>query len=265
MSLIAIDPASREYSVVVEDCSSRARISPDGRRVAYQKADALWVQGLDSGAEPIRIVDLAGATAGSPAAWSSDGKQLIISLGPPRRKTSGWLHTTMRVNVDGSDRKELPIPTEDNVQDWSTDGRWLLTASSRGAKFGWQLYVMRPDGTEQRQITEGGNPFYARFSPDGQRVLYTDNARGNQSGIWIVDVDGTNARRVLAIDRNTNGSACWSPDGKQMAVTFSPLNPGAQADGDRPPIKVEVIDVERGGQSKIILLDLGQTDMPDWR
>ena len=201
VSLIAIDPASREYRVVVEDCSGRARISPDGRRVAYSKADALWVQGLDRGAEPVRVVDLAGATAGSPAAWSPDGKQLIISLGRHDEKRQGWMHTTVRVNVDGSDRKELPIPAEDNVQDWSADGRWLLTASSRNAKIGWQLYVMRPDGTEQRQITEGGNPFYARFSPDGRRVLYTDNARGDQSGIWIVDADGKNARRVLPVDR----------------------------------------------------------------
>ncbi len=265
VSLVAIEPASRVSSVVVPDCSGRARISPDGRLVAFQMADRLCVRGLDNGAEPIRILDLDGATAGSPAAWSSDAKQLVISLGRHDEKRNGWLYTTIRVNLDGLDRKELPIPTEDGVQDWSSDGRWLLTASSRGAKLGWRLYVMKPDGTEQRPITEGGNPFYARFSPDGQRVVYTDNARGNQSGIWIVGVDGANARRVLAVDKNTIGSACWSPDGKQMAVTFSPLNPGAQADGDRPPIKVEVIDVERGGQSKTILLDLMQTDMPDWR
>ena len=29
---------------------------------------------------------------------------------PPRREASGWMHTTVRVNVDGSDRKELTIP-----------------------------------------------------------------------------------------------------------------------------------------------------------
>ena len=90
------------------------------------------------------------------------------------------------------------------VQDWSSDGRWLLTASHRGAKIGWQLYVMRPDGTEQRRITWGGNPYYARFSPDGRRVLYTDNGREKESGIWIVDVDGKNGRRVFPTDFETN-------------------------------------------------------------
>ncbi len=265
VSLIAIDPASREYRVVVEDCSGRARISPDGRRVAHSKADALWVQGLDRGAEPVRVVDLAGATAGSPAAWSHDGKQLIISLGRHDDKLQGWMHTTVRVNVDGSDRKELTIPAQDNVQDWSADGRWLLTASSRNAKIGWQLYVMRPDGTAQRQITQGGNPFYARFSPDGRRVLYTDGARGDQSGIWVVDADGKNARRVLPIDRKMESSACWSPDGKRIAVAISPLNANPQAGRDSQRLQVVVVDLDDGGQSKIIVPGLGGTDMPDWR
>ena len=233
--------------------------------MAYEKDDALWVRGLDRGAEPARVVDLAGATAGSPAAWSPDGKQLIISLGRHDEERRAWVYTTVRINVDGSDRKELPIPAEDNVQDWSSDGRWLLTASSRNAKIGWQLYVMRPDGTEQRRITEGGNPFYARFSPDGRRVLYTDGARGDQSGIWIVDADGKNARRVLPVDRNTMGSACWSPDGKRIAVTFSPLNPNPQAGRDPQPLQVVVVDLDGGGQSKIVLPGLGGTDMPDWR
>ena len=67
--------------------------------------------------------------------------------------------------------EELAIPTEDGVQDCSSDGRWLLTASSRNARIGWQLYVMRTDGEGGRRITEKGNPFYARFSPDARKVL----------------------------------------------------------------------------------------------
>jgi Tol biopolymer transport system component len=265
VSLIAIDPGNREHSVVLDDCSMRARISPDARRVAYQKDDALWVRGLDKAAEPNRVVNLAGATPGCHAAWSPDGTQLIISLGRRDEVRQRWVHTTLRVNVDGSDRKELPIPTEDNVQDWSPDGQSLVTASSRGAKIGWQLYVMRPDGTGQKRITEGGNPFYARFSPDGRRVIYTDGARGDQSGIWVVDVDGTNARRVLPVDRNTIGSACWSLDGKRIAVTLGPLNPTTQPGRDAQSVQVVVVDLDGGGKSKIILPDSDQTDMPDWR
>ena len=227
----------------------------------------LWVRGLDNGAEPSRILDLDGATAGSPAAWSFDGKQLIISLGrrDEERQCVG-LYNLSRQCSTGRTRKELPIPTEDDVQDWSRDGRWLLTASSRGAKIGWRLYVMRPDGTEQRPITEGGNPFYARFSPDGQHVVYTDNARGNQSGIWIVGVDGTNARRVLPVDQNRIGSACWSPDGKQDCRDAGlPESGETSRVAIRESVQLVVVDLDTGKQSKIFLPNLGRTDMPDWR
>ena len=90
---------------------------------------------------------------------------------------------------------------------------------------------MRPDGTEQRRITEEGNPFYARFSPDGRRVLYTDNGRGEQSGIWVVDVDGKNARLVFPVDPETMtvASACWSPDGKRIAITLAGARMGCGA------------------------------------
>jgi Tol biopolymer transport system component len=223
------------------------------------------VRRLDNAAELSRVIDLAGATAGSPAAWSADGKQLIISLGRHDDVRRCWIHTTFRVNTDGSEPKELPIPAEDNVQDWSPDGQWLVTASSRGAKLGWQLYVMRPDGTEQRRITEGGNPFYARFSPDGRQVIYTDNGRKDQPGIWIVNVDGTKARQVLPVDRNRVGSACWSPDGKRIAVARHFLNPGVQPGGDPQFVQVVVVYLDTGKQSQIFLPNLGRTDMPDWR
>ena len=54
-----------------------------------------------------------------------------------------------------------------------------------------------------------------------------------------------------------NASACWSPDGKRIAVTLSPLNPNPQAGRDSQPLQVVVVDLDGGGQSKIILPDAG--------
>ncbi len=122
---------------------------------------------------------------------------------------------------------------------------------------GWQLYVMRPDGTDQRRITWGGNPYYARFSPDGRRVLYTDNAREKESGIWIVDVDGKNGRLVFPTDFETNSpaSACWSPDGKRIAITLVMKSDVARL-ARVVVMDLDVIDIPSGASP---------TDMPDWR
>ncbi len=284
--LMALDPNTGARADVFAGCSMRPRVSPDGQSVAFEREDALgdalnhslsgitgrkvvafepkaalWVRGLDPNAEPRRIVGLGGPSSGSPPVWSPDGKQVIISLG--HREEPRWIHKTLRFNIDGTGREELPVPPEDGVQDWSSDGRWLLTTSHRGAKIGWQLYVMRPDGTDQRRITEEGNPFYARFSPDGRRVLYTDGVRGKQSGIWVVDIDGKNGRLVLPLDFKTIPSACWSPDGKGIAIILAPTNSSARI--NPKPVQVVVMDLDGGHGSEIHIPEGGTTDMPDWR
>lgn len=251
----------------------RPRVSPDGKSVAFGREHALWVRGLDPKAEPRKVVDL-GAFSGEPAAWAPDGKQIIIIAS--RKEKSEWVFTTIRVNTDGTGRQEPAIPPEDGVQDWSADGRWLLTASRRGSKLGWVLYVMRPDGTDQRRITDGGNPFYARFSPDGRRVVFFDNGRDERSGIWVVDVDGKNNRLVLPVTTEPKanapriGSACWSPDGQRIAVLLSTLEENqTKVAGAVQILVVLVMDLAGGHRSEILhISDGGGNDMPemgDWR
>src|SRR5262249_33818751 len=130
-SLIALDPKTGETDRIFDRCSTRPRISPDGLTVAYESDGSLWVRGLDKKATPKGIMDLGGATSGSPPVWSPNGKELVISLAPVQEKPGPWVFKTVRVNVDGTGRQELAIPHEDGVEDWSSDGRWLLTASSR--------------------------------------------------------------------------------------------------------------------------------------
>ncbi len=258
--LIAVDPTTGARTDILDRCWMRPRVSPDGRSVAFERDDALWVHELDGNAEPRRIVELGAANDGSPPVWSPDGRQIILSL---RQR-----HTTRRVNIDGTGSEGLPVPPEDLVLDWSSDGRWLVTASHRGATNGWVLYIMRPDGTQQRRITEEGNPFYARFSPDGRRVLYTDNGRGEQDGIWVVDADGKNARRVFPIappPRVAVASACWSPDGKRIAIILTGLQRDVNAAQLPLPVQLVVMDLDGDHRVQIHIPEAGMTDMPDWR
>lgn len=259
-SVLAIDPATGGRTTVLDDCRVRPRVSPDGRTLAFARGDALWTRSVAGGDEPRRILDLEGDTAAGPPVWSPDGARIIVSLGRKEKENGPWVHLTVRVNADGTGRVEPPVPAADGVHDWSAAG-WLLTASSRKAEIGWQLYVMRPDGTEVRQITEGGNPFYPRFSPDGRLVLYADGTTEARRGIWTVDLAGRNRRKVCATGKAV-ASACWSPGGTAIAVAFRHLNP---APGVGEQDLIEVMDLDGAQLALLPLPERSGSDMPDWR
>jgi RNA polymerase sigma factor (sigma-70 family) len=272
-SVIAVDPETGDVTKIFDGFPGRMRVSPDGHSVAYVSGEwwtnlpppermrqSLWTQALAGGAKPERVVRVeGGATSGGLPVWSGTGKQIILSVGSydePRKK---WAHGTFRINADGSGREPLKIPTEDTVQDWSTDGAWVITASGRNARIGWQLYVMRPDGRDQRQVTEGGNPFYARFSPDGRRLLYSDGTLKlkERQGIWVVNLDGKDRRRILATGDGT-ASACWSPDGKRIAVAIEGSKPEEHG-------RLEIVNLDGTHRTLLTLPGKEIADMPDWR
>ncbi len=269
-SVVAVDPETGEVTKVVDGLLGRFRLSPDARNLAYVSGDyrphvhpperfrqSLWIQPTAGGEGPRRVVYLDGANGGELPVWSADGKQIIVSVSSRDEARKTWVFETFRINADGSGREPLKIPAEDSVQDWSPDGAWVVTTSSRNAKIGWQLYLMHPDGSNQRQLTEGGNPYYTRLSPDGRRLLYSDGPPPDRRGIWVVDVDGKNRRRVFPTGKDT-ASACWSPDGRRMAVAIRGSSP--QEHG-----RLEIVELD--GTHRTILTMPGQEipDMPDWR
>jgi RNA polymerase sigma factor (sigma-70 family) len=271
-SLIAVDPASGDVTKVFDGYPGRLRVAPDGRKAAFVSGEwwsnlprlermrkSLWIRAFGAGEKPERLVRLDGSveSGGELPVWSADCKQLIIGLSHHDDSRKQWVFATCRINADGSGRQPLAIPDQDGVQDWSADGAWVVTASSRNAKIGWQLYLMRPDGKDQRQVTEGGNPFYTRFSPDSKRLLYTDGPQADRLGIWVVDLDGKNRQRLLATGRGT-ASACWSPDGGRIAVAIK---------GSKPEEKGRLEVLELDGTHRTLLTMPGQeiADMPDWR
>ena len=177
-----------------------------------------WMADLGAGKEPVKLIDPTGNIC-----WSPRGDRLIVSEwndqpGESFRENTCWL-----VNADGSDLRKLTIPATDEVDDWSPDGDWLLTVSSRQPPGdpGYQLYVMRLDGSGERRISDGhGTNVYPRFSPDGKHVAYFHRVGDNgASRILIVDLDGNN-RRTLFEERNLEAPdhVAWSPDGARLVV-----------------------------------------------
>ncbi len=87
----------------------------------------------------------------------------------------------------------------------------------------WDLYLVRPDGSERRALTDTRefNEAGARFSPDGKRLLYyrmakSDAVDNNTYGTFDLVLAESNGGNAVVYGRDFPW-ASWSSDGRQLA------------------------------------------------
>jgi TolB protein len=97
---------------------------------------------------------------------------------------------------------------------WSPDGRWIVF-SNEIIPGGPQIYIVRPNGSSLRQITDNLMGYFnPAWSPDGKKIAYVssggiiyytsldDNQKHAAAGHWVIDP-------LVAIESQLS----WSPDG----------------------------------------------------
>jgi serine/threonine protein kinase len=251
------------------------RLSPDGRRLVYQRIDAmagsldLWVEDLERGSR-LRITK-DGAGGGLPV-WSPDGRQIAYLTGPVGKGTIAI------AAADGTTvSSTMPCPEARCVPtDWSPDGRSLLANvyGSAGADV-WTLSI-GSDGTSRPLLAESYVERDGRLSPDARLVAYVSEQTGRPE-ISVHTVDGPLARDVLSV--GGGDQPVWSRDGRELffvdpqgslrSVTVSRAPDGRPVFGRTVQLDIPRIgsghwgtqyDVSRDGR-RILFLDR-HTDSP---
>jgi Tol biopolymer transport system component len=217
--IFTVGPGGGEAQRLTHDGdSSTPAFSPDGRRIAFTRASALWVMSADGhGARRIRGVP---ANCDCAPTWSPDGRRIAYtspyglwvvpaSGGAPRRL----------VGPGASDAAQVP-----NSADWSPDGR--LIAFARGDTGVWTVAARGGPARPLLRTTGFDSANQPAWSPDGRRlafvrvVIHRDRSPG-WSGIETVRADGRDHRRLV---RGVTLPE-WAPDGRSLVAAGPTVGP----------------------------------------
>ena len=183
--------------------------------IAYQSresGDSRWYVHVmnNDGSDRVRLAEGQSGFLSAPS-WSPDGSQLTF-VSDMEGDADIWV-----VDLDGGNLTSL---TTDEARDhspaWSPDGAWIAFASLRDSLY-WELYVMRPDGSDVQRLTwwEDASDLSPSWSPDGTRLAFASKRDGNWE-IYTMDRDGGNLARLTDNPADDTNPA-WAPDGSRIA------------------------------------------------
>jgi tricorn protease len=199
--------ASRPQTVNAADNIESQALSPGGERIAIVARGDVFSVPVEHGVT--RNLTHSSNAHEREAAWSSDGKRLAYVS-------------------DRSGEDELYVQAQDGAAParaltsgsaaryfaprWSADDRRIAFADQTGG-----LYVI--DVAGQRRIVVAKDPadlaLDYQWSPDGQFLSYSLNARNGFSSVYIWSAADGQSRRVTPEDFNAQSPA-WSPDGELL-------------------------------------------------
>jgi hypothetical protein len=165
-------------------------------------------------------------------AYSPDGKQLadILVYAPNVSKSDFEIEVGVRADERDPRTPLLRIPGGDMIAEhslrWSPDGRKLIfVADIHKDGRCTQLWVVNvADGTSQVLMQLAKDLQYnhpAVWSPDGRYIAAIKIEPGNGGGVFLIEAETGQERRIAHFTDRQLSHLRWSPDGQKLAFTLS--------------------------------------------
>jgi DNA-binding SARP family transcriptional activator len=134
------------------------------------------------------------------------------------------------LNVDGTQTQLTSGPSIDDAPKFSPNGDRVVFHSERDGTEG--IYILDRMSGSVRPLTQGVHDANPCWSPDGKRIAFA-RQQDKYSSIWVINVDGTGAKRISSPAILSADYPSWSHDGSRIAFTgyLVPVKAGAQSQG----------------------------------
>ncbi len=187
--------------------------SPDGSELAFNfRASVTQNQGDNVrlallsrfGGKPRPISD------GGNACWSADGTQIVVS---------DFENNMWSVNKVTGEKKHLPSPARESTvaTDCGPKTGMLLLVTQTAKKY--QIWTMRPDGTEQREVVEEQKAIITAGWAPSENSIYYFRDEGDTNALVRLPVTGAQSLSILASGLLSGNAISLSLDGKRLAYT----------------------------------------------
>ena len=247
------------------------RISPDGRRIAFETRDPagpdggrLWVADLSdlAGRRPLPGT---GAPLNWAPMWTPDGTRLLFLASGDRPDQIFWRR------ADGTGDAEHLLDAR-SAEGWNNNGavlRFLTLAANND--YGVSLFDMKSRTITPLIDRPGSAQHSSAVSPDGRWVAYASNETGRYE-VWLEPMPPTTVRYRMT----TGGGShpLWTPDGRSLFFDRDRqlFQVGLNLDGPAPtgpPVALPIkgfaqaeyrrqFDMMPGGREFLVLMPLLQ-------
>ena len=104
----------------------------------------------------------------------------------------------------------------------------MLALSADHASRSFQIWLLTPEGTGTRCITQRGNYQQPFWSPDGKRIAVSAKIDEAYFRIYVMNAqDGSGLEQIQQPASVDNVHPAWSPDGHSIVFTSGKESAGA--------------------------------------
>jgi len=191
------------------------RLSPNGKMVAVDRLDPqsgkrdIWLHDLARGTEQ----RLTFANDNQFPAWSPDSLRVAYF------QRTGTDTRVVVKSADGGGQEDVLENAYKAPQDWTRDGRYLISATNSGnPKTGNDLWALpisegKPTGKPVPLRETEFREWHGRVSPDGRWLAYMSN-ESKRDEVYVVGFPSLNGHWQISVDGGE--FPVWSRDGREL-------------------------------------------------